>query len=116
MKLKSTCLKTHDKFRLEPNGSLYTYIGPLDTNIDELQSSWSYKNGQGVELSSDADYVYVDCDTALFKLVPGQRFYLYQAEDEIYIARLHQKYYTTVEDRDGSLLEIYNRLAVITVD
>jgi|688.fasta_scaffold612530_2 hypothetical protein len=117
MKLKATYLSSGDKFQFEPNGDVYTYIGVLDSEIDELQTCWSYKNADEQELTSDVDYVYVEYDTALCKLVPGQKFSIpFYSRQLIYIARLHQGNYTIVEDRNGNLAKISNHLGVMIED
>lgn len=60
MKTAIENLEYGDTFSFAPFGELFVFLGPLDTEIPSLQSSWSYVNSCDTELISKADYVYIN--------------------------------------------------------
>lgn len=108
MKIKISYLRYGNKFRFTPNGVDCYFIKICD-NPNLIKYTVA---NNGVEISH-ADEVYVDYDSVLFKLVPGQSFY-HSGCYKLYVVKLHMDKYTMVIDSDGNLVNLPKNTLVYT--
>lgn len=108
MKIKTSYLRSGYKFRFTPNGVDCYFIKICDNS-----NLIKYKVSQGGVETSHADEVYVDYDSVLFKLVPGQNFY-HSGHYHQYVVKLHLDSYTMVQDEKGDLINLPKDTLVYT--